>query len=143
MSTRAVIARPHPDDPARWTGTYLHGDGYPTGGGKFLFRQVVVEFGGDPEKAAQFFIDQHPAGWSSLGEIADQNECYCHDRGEPDAIAVETETGAGGMDFTYVLRPEGLEVRRWDYGMVALVAWSPDNRVDWGEIEDLAYAMTG
>ncbi|MEV6400924.1 hypothetical protein AB0M39_40135 [Streptomyces sp. NPDC051907] len=140
MSTRFVIARPDEADPAKWTGVYGDADGMPTGAGKHLYAHVVTRFSGDPRLAAEFFIDEHSAGWSFLAESFGRSECYCHDHGEPEAPARETETGAGGMDWTYVLRPEGLEVRRWDYGVAALVPWGRE-RTDWEAIEAKGYAL--
>lgn len=135
MSTRAVIARPHPEDRNRWSGIYLHGDGYPTHTGKHLYAHVVTHFKGDAAAAAEHFIDHHPAGWSFLAEAFGQSECYCHDRGEgKELTAFEDESGASDMDWTYVLRPEGLEVHRWDRGVAALVPWDAD-RTDWEAIE--------
>ncbi|MFE2934939.1 hypothetical protein [Streptomyces sp. NPDC059278] len=139
MSTRFVIARPNPEDPKRWTGVYGHSDGYPTGAGKLLHAHVVNEFNSDPEAAARHLIDAHPCGWAFLAEEFAESECYCHDRDEPEAIATETEKGAGGMDWTYVLRPEGLEVHRWDLGIIATVPWGQGD-ADWGLIERTGHA---
>lgn len=139
MSTRAIIARPHPTDPTRWTGTYVHSDGYPTVSGQAVWNQVVDRFGKDPEKAAQYLIDQHPTGWSYVTD--EEAVCYCHDRGEgTDTPAVLTEKDAGGIDYTYVLRPEGLEVHRWGRGVVAVVPWDQQS-VDWGVIQRAADNM--
>lgn len=82
MTTRAVIARPHPDDRQRWSGIYVHKNGDPTWTGSYLYTQVLTQFSGDPEAAAEHFIDRHPAGWSVLDEAFGRNECYCHDRGD-------------------------------------------------------------
>lgn len=141
MSTRFAIARPDPGDPARWTGIHGNGDGHPGYTGKHLFAHVVTRFKGDLEAAAEFFIDQHPAGWAGLPEAFGQVECYCHDRGEGTGHRwTETEKGSGSMDWTYVLRPEGLEVRRWNRGVAALVPWDQE-RVDWEEVGRAGYAL--
>jgi len=140
MATHAVIARPHPHTTERWNGVYVHKDGHPTRVGKFLFAQIVTRFNADVEAAAEHYIDHHPCGWSVVEEAFGANECYCHDHGEKDVTAHEDETGAPDMDWTYVLRPAGLEIRRRDRGVVAVVRWNAD-RVDWEGIEDLAERM--
>ena len=65
MSTRSVIARPTPE--GGFHGTYCHYDGYPAHQGRVLFEAVTGHFGGDPDAACSYLIDQHPAGWSVLG----------------------------------------------------------------------------
>ncbi|MFF9265795.1 hypothetical protein [Streptomyces longwoodensis] len=104
---------------------------------------MVNEFAKDPEAAARYYIDQHPTGWACLTPDATTgaNECYCHDRGEGAQDGwTTTQDHAASYDWTYVLRPDGLEVRRWDHGVVALVAWDAD-RVDWEEIERKGHAL--
>lgn len=134
MSTRFVIAAPDSVDPMKWLGIYGHSDGYPTGSGKELYAQVVTHFKGDLTAATAYYINAHPAGWRYLGEGVGGNECYCHDMGEGTAnTAFETERGAGGMDWTYVLRPGGLEIRKWGQ-LVTTVPWDQE-RTDWAEIE--------
>jgi hypothetical protein len=139
MSTCFLIARPDPADPERWAGVTGHANGMPTDVGRHLFAHVVTHFSSDPEAAAVHFIDQHVGGWRFLTEVFGRNECYCHDFGEPDADARATHEHAGGIDWTYVMRPGGLEIRRWDYGVVATVPWGQE-RVDWQAIEEKAYA---
>lgn len=63
MSTRAVIAR----KTARgWSGRYHHCDGYPTGLGAELWRQLRENFKGDLRAMLKILIDEHPAGWDSI-----------------------------------------------------------------------------
>lgn len=64
MSTRAIIARPTDDG---WQGTYHHSDGYPTHLGKVLHNACREFFDGSPEAMLKFIIDEHPGGWSFLG----------------------------------------------------------------------------
>lgn len=139
MSTRFVIARHNPETPDRWAGVYGHSDGYPTEAGRVLFTDVMARFGGSVEAAAKHYIDAHPCGWSHLAEDG-RSECYCHDRGEPDALAPETERGTDAIDWTYVLRPEGLDVRRWGRH-VATVPWGAPESVPWQEIQDTGHPM--
>lgn len=142
MSTNFTIARPVPGEPERWNGIYGNANGMPTDAGKYLYAHVVNRFGGDLEAAARFFIDKHPGGWPCMTEAFGQLECYCHDRGEgDDAVWAQTEQHAESMDWTYVLRPEGLEVRRWAYGVVATVPWDQE-RTDWEVIERAGYEMS-
>lgn len=144
MSTRAVIARPtNPDDPTQYEGIYVHSDGYPTHTGRAIWQQVVNEFAKDPQAAARYYIDQHPTGWSILAPDATTaaNECYCHDRGEGEQTGwLSDQTKAGGFDWTYVLRPEGLEIRRRDRGVVALVEWDAE-LVHFQEIQTKGMAL--
>jgi hypothetical protein len=62
MSTRSCIARPSDDH--LFEGVYVHFDGYPSGVGAAV--HSAARFFGTPELAAQFLIDDHPAGWSSI-----------------------------------------------------------------------------
>jgi hypothetical protein len=62
MGTRSVIARP--SDEHLFEGVYVHWDGYPSGVGAAV--HAAARFFGSPELAAQWLIDDHPAGWSSL-----------------------------------------------------------------------------
>lgn len=144
MSTRARIARPtSPDDPTRYEGVYLHSDGYPTFTGRAIWQQVVNEFNRDAEAAARYYIDAHPTGWCGLMPDATTaaNECFCHDRGEGEQGGwISDQTHDAEFDWTYVLRPEGLEIRRWDRGVVALVRWDAD-RLNFSEIEAKGHAL--
>ncbi len=138
MSTHAIIAAPLPTDPDRWRGIYVHAEGQPTGAGKELYAQVVTHFRGDLEEAAAHYIDAHPAGWSYLGEGVGANECYCHDRGEGTGDTFfRDESDARAHDWSYVLRAEGLEIHRWNRGMVGFVRWDTE-RTDWEVLEEAA-----
>jgi hypothetical protein len=62
VSTRSVISRPTPRG-GGFSGAYCHYDGYPAHQGRILFHAVTGHFGGDPDAACRYLIDQHPAGW--------------------------------------------------------------------------------
>jgi hypothetical protein len=144
VASTMIIARPDAANPTQYLGVYVHSNGMPTAGGKILFAQVVTRFKGDVEAALKYYIDEHPTGWSYLSEAFGQNECYCHDHGEGTAeTAYHGPEHEQGNDWTYILWPaKGLEIRRFDYGRVALVPWDQE-RVDWEGIEQRAYAMSG
>lgn len=63
MSTRGCIARPAGDG---WEGRYHHYDSYPTGLGKSLWSYYHEYFKRDVTAMQRYFIDEHPAGWSSV-----------------------------------------------------------------------------
>jgi hypothetical protein len=96
VGTRSVIARPTPE--GGFHGTYCHYNGYPAHQGRVLVEAVTGHFGGDPDAACSYLIDQHPAGWSVLhGDFTTppgyrhptdpddrRNQCSCHgDRHDP------------------------------------------------------------
>jgi hypothetical protein len=65
MSTRSAVAR---WNGGKWEGVYVHSDGYPTWRGRELWALLHGPAGGDVDKLLTFLIDEHPNGWSSLGE---------------------------------------------------------------------------
>lgn len=135
MSTKSAIARPHPEDRERWNGIYVGHDGYPCHVGRILFTQVVTHFTKDVGAAAVHYIDAHPAGWDFLAETVHRNECHCHDRGEGTHLTWFMDE-KDPPDWTYVLRPEGLEIRHFSYGYVTTVPWDAEH-VDWSAIQRL------
>lgn len=70
MSTRAIVARPTDDG---WEGIYNHSDGYPTHLGKTLHNGCREFFDGNVERMLKFLLDEHPSGWSSLGNLNPAN----------------------------------------------------------------------
>ena len=64
MSTRSCIAI---GNLREWRGVYAHCDGYPTHQGPRVWQAIQ-------DGTYRDLIEQHPGGWSSLGE-----QCHCHD----------------------------------------------------------------
>jgi len=144
MATQAIIARlTDPDDPTKFAGMYVGGDGYPTHTGRAVWRQVVAHFRGDLDQAARYYIDQHPTGWKLLGaEAIGDDICYCHDmhEGEQDHW-LRTQDQVDSIDYTYVLRPEGLEILRHGRGAGRLIVPWDQERVNWEAIQEKAIAL--
>lgn len=145
MPTQAVIARPtDPADPSKFAGMYVNADGYPTHTGRAIWRAYHLSFGRDLEALARYYIDQHPTGWSVLGaDAVGKDECFCHDKGEGEQPGwTRTQDQVDDVDYTYVLRPEGLEIMR--FGRVkekVTVPWGDENTyVNW---EDLDRQLVG
>jgi hypothetical protein len=155
VGTRSVIARPTPD--GGFTGRYCHYDGYPAHQGRILFEAVTGYFGGDPDAAGQYLIDQHPAGWSVLdGDFSTppgyqhhpdsgdrRNQCYCHgDRHDPPRPPLDADRArAAGIDYAYVLDPDRLTVllNRGGWQPVAEPAWT--DSPDWDAIDHHAQQL--
>ena len=150
MSTRSVIARPTPQ--GGFGGNYCHYDGYPAHQGRILFDAVTGHFGGDPDAACSYLIDQHPAGWSVLhgdfttppgyrtGHDAQdlRNQCYCHgDRHDPPRAPLDDHTASEAwVDYAYVIGPDRLQVLTSLHGgwqPVADPAWT--DTPDWDAID--------
>jgi hypothetical protein len=149
VGTRSVIARPTPD--GGFCGVYCHYDGYPAHQGRILFDAVTGHFGGDPQAACQYLIDQHPAGWSVLyGDFSvppgyqhhpdpgdRRNQCYCHgERHDPPRPPLDAHGArAAGLDYAYVVDPDRLTVLLNRYGWlpVAEPAWT--DGPDWEAID--------
>ena len=104
MATRAVVAV---GTPREWHGRYVHNDGYPTAAGPKLLSIIEKQFDGDAAAAADFLVEQHPAGWSVLGET-----CYCH---TPNPKAPQTYTAENVADsmveWVYIIDTE--QCRIW------------------------------
>lgn len=69
MSTRWAIMRLTNSSPLDAVGVYGHWDGYPSGVGCALWHALRDRFNGNAAEAMRFFIDQHPAGWSSICNV--------------------------------------------------------------------------
>lgn len=145
MSTHMIIARPDAADPTSYQGNYVHGDGEPACGGKYLFGHVMTHFGGDVDAALAYYLDEHPKGWSFLSEEFGKGNCYCCDLGEgkPAEPQFTTPRQQSGYDWTYILRPQGMEVHRFDKGIIATVPWDADLFIviDWELMTKAAYAL--
>jgi hypothetical protein len=150
MGTRSVIARPTPE--GGFCGTYCHYDGYPAHQGRILFEAVTGHFGGDPDAACTYLIDQHPAGWSVLhGDFTTppgyrrstdpddlRNQCYCHgDRHDPPRTHLDDHTAHDAwVDYAYVIAPDRLQVLtdvEGGWQPVAEPAWT--DTPDWDAID--------
>lgn len=64
MSTRGAIARAAGDS---FVGVYHHWDSYPQGLGASLWELYHGHFERDLERMLRVLIDEHPAGWSTIG----------------------------------------------------------------------------
>lgn len=154
MSTRSVIARP---TATGWHGNYVHFDGVPYSRLPKL-AAGYRHFRGNVDAMATYLIDQHPAGWASLGHewqlkagyveyanmpkgddgYADEstpdyrrNKCLCH--GDSDnAGSGHHATGddLGGIEYVYVLHDSHVEVLRW--------GTEPTGRFSWDRIATIA-----
>jgi len=80
MSTRSVIARIGASE-GEFSGVYVHWDGAPSTRGTLLWKIIHEEFKGDLKSALAYWIDKHPAGWSSI----ENRNCYCHPSKSKDA----------------------------------------------------------
>ncbi|WP_051970813.1 hypothetical protein [Kitasatospora azatica] len=137
MSIRSVIARPTPDG---YAGRYVHSDGHPTTRIPILLAAVQGHFGGDPQAAARFYLDEHPAGWYELGldftttpgytetrphpAGAWPNRCFCHgDRADAPELLTHENVDAVWHEWIYLLRPDGLQIIRTD--------WRKSTQADW------------
>lgn len=130
MSTRSVIARTTERE-GGFKGVYCHSDGYPQWMGPALWKMLHEQFRDDLASMLRYLIDQHPAGWSTLGE-----ECYCHPKRKraPEAAEVFSDETVEGSDvaWLWVFDEEAnrLFVRDFRYkedaGIVELAGEEPD-----------------
>ena len=114
MSTRAVIAIPHPT--RKWQGVYHRTDGYSAGLGAELDK--LFEERGYEECAK--LVTEHPAGWLCLLEYDSQfidgghqyPECYCHTpKWESNSKDDMTTYGDDPkyQEYLYLITPKGIE----------------------------------
>lgn len=137
MSTRAIIATVTGD---HLSGRYHHSDGYPSYLGTVLLK-MYREFqrDGGLTDMRRVLLDEHPAGWSFLGDTVTPTSfvraatgvmpargsydysvprCYCHWRGESGTPLIECHCGMGDNskcdplmhEWIYVLNTNGLLV---------------------------------
>lgn len=126
MGTRGAIARAVSDG---WVGKYHHWDSYPRGLGRSLWNHLHGHFQSDVEKFLAFFIDQHPAGWSTTVDAdltlepgfveypkwgvnrPEQAECYCHgDRSEEGHDLTSENGDPCFIEWAYIFSPTHLTV---------------------------------
>jgi hypothetical protein len=73
MSTRGIVARVG-DHEGTFRGVYNHSDSYPSWMGPHLWCLLRERYAGNVEKLVRELIEDHPGGWSCLGDT-----CYCHE----------------------------------------------------------------
>lgn len=122
MGTRAIIARRDPRSDG-WDGIYLNNEGEPEHATQRIYAQVKTAFAANVEKAYDHFVSRHPGGWYRLGNTVTDNVCYCHPADRVSLGAFVASTSTSSLDWIYVLCPEGLEIRRWHRGTLALIPW--------------------
>ena len=144
MSTRACVAKVWGDG---WSGVYTHWDGYPTHQGPIIWAKLHEECGGNSDVFIERYIDAHPSGWSSFGEI-----CYCHNKDFPDHEPMiitsddERHNQALYTEWVYVIGKRVLTVYTSDkrdsplenqYGWEIVAQVPLDGpEPDWGKLEE-------
>ncbi|WP_329562044.1 hypothetical protein [Kitasatospora sp. NBC_01266] len=137
MSTRSIIARLTPDG---FAGRYVHEEGCPIDRVPILLTAIQEHFAGDIEAAARFYLDDHPAGWLSLGTdftieptyhgpagAADamHNRCFCHGRDdEGPTLLTHASVDPLWHEWIYLLRPDGLQIIRTDWRKCTQDTWA-------------------
>lgn len=123
----SVIARP---TDTGFEGRYVHSAGTPDWVIGLLSRLYHGPFDRDLDAMQKFMVDEHPAGWSQLGDDPtvdtgwDNNRqhsmcegfvCYCHgDRHEADLLFTP-DSDTLSVDYLYVLGTCGIDVHRADW----------------------------
>lgn len=147
----SVIARPKA---AGFAGRYVHTAGEPDYIVSLLKRLYHGPFGRDLDAMQKFMVDEHPGGWSQLGEdpataTGWNNEhrharngfvCYCH--GGRNAVhPLFTQYSDGpDVEWLYVLGNTGIEVSQVDWGNADKpedlgdqpLKWRHHKHVSWG-----------
>lgn len=132
MSIRSIIARPTPDG---FAGRYVHQDGHPTDRVPILMTAVQGHFAGNVSTATRFYLDDHPAGWLSLGieftttpnyrAPAAANRCFCHGRDdEGPALLTHDTVDPLWHEWIYLLRADGLQIIRTDWRKCTQATWA-------------------
>lgn len=143
----SVIARPNA---AGFAGRRVHSAGPPAHVIELLLRLHRDAFDRDLDAMRQFLINDHPGGWSQLGDdpTADtgwNNQqqfgrdgfvCYCHgDRNEAHAPFTQG-SDASDTDWLYVLTATGISVSRAEWGDSedddTPPVWRHRRHVSWG-----------
>jgi hypothetical protein len=113
MSTRGAIGRKVGKG---FKGVYHHWDSYPSGLGHYLWIIRNKWFKGDTKKMLNFIIDEHPAGWSGLGNYAEKGkkyheDCYCHGwRSEKKWTTTDKNASDSGVEYAYVFHGDIMEI---------------------------------
>lgn len=110
MSTRGVIAR---KTGSGFRGVYHHWDGYPSGLGKYLFELRWRRFKGDTQKMLKFLIDEHPNGWSSIGNYLKSGRVGKDDyyaKGNESPAMTEKNSSGSGVEYAYVFAGDTMEI---------------------------------
>lgn len=122
----AVIAKPNATG---FTGRQVHSAGTPQYVTALLTQLYRGHFDCDPNAMQAFLIDNHPGGWSQLGNdptadtrwdndnpFRDGFVCYCHgDRHEAFAPFTQ-DSDATFVDWLYVISADGIDVSAADWG---------------------------
>ena len=126
MSTRGIIGKRVGEN--EWYGVYHHFDSYPSGLGNCLVDMFVKDFNMNHELMADYLIEQHPMGWSTL--MGEARSCYCHNNSptpmdalhgfSPDPASerewfadsdIRTQdTSNFDIEYMYLFGQEGIEV---------------------------------
>jgi len=130
MSTRGIIGKRI--GKSEWYGVYHHFDSYPSGLGNCLVEMFVKDFNMNHELMADYLIEQHPMGWSTL--MGEARRCYCHglqlvenaskhailprpwkNALDADRYQIETDirtqdTSNSDIEYLYLFGQEGIEV---------------------------------
>ncbi|GAA2254823.1 hypothetical protein GCM10010232_50050 [Streptomyces amakusaensis] len=144
LSTRSFIARP---TDSGFEGLYCHYDGFPDHQLPLLLAAYNHRFAGDLDAMTRHLIDDVPVGWSTLGtDLLDGapeqirtaltlhgeypssglDDLITLDGSPPERMTVTPET-TEGLDWGYILRPEGIEVISLrEYTRGPLVGWDTD-----------------
>lgn len=121
----SVIARP---TDTGFAGRYVHNDGHPTARIPLLRALYAGPFAGDLDAMTKFLLDDHPAGWSQIGAVHnDEFTCYCHgDRNEDPRLQTEDDTDVATADWVYILRADGIDVIDLDDGKTISHSWEAE-----------------
>lgn len=164
MSTHATIARPASAG-SYADGVYLHSDGYIAWTGRVLHAMCREHFNGDGEQMARYLIDEHRAGWSSIGGDAAQPTTWIGAAGRrrfddvagaeaarerarnisyqerPGMVLEPAIDEAGEYNaWVYIIHPEALEVR-YQGAVVATASFDlPAPAEMWDALQAQVYA---
>lgn len=153
----SVIARPNA---AGFAGRRVHTAGTPEYVIELLTRLYHGPFGRDLDAMQRFLINEHPGGWSQLGDdptadagwdnskpFRDGFICYCHgDRHEAHAPFTQ-DSDATCVDWLYVLGPTGISVSQADWGDSedddTPPVWRHRRHVSWGSVAPTSPTAAG
>lgn len=139
----SIIARP---TPTGWEGRYIHNDGHPDQRVPLLFDLYHRVYRHDLNAMTRYLIDDHPAGWSQLGDDPTTDTgwhnaapptqrhgfiCYCHgDRNEAAQLHTQADTDPALADAVFVIHPDGIEVIEANWNTED-GGWEPGYRIPW------------